>query len=193
MNMKRIIILLLILVFVIGGIFCYKYYKDENEEVIVQSNLEDEKLLELLNGISDTVKVYLDKNISEDEIKKIEKELKRKEYINSVKYISPEDALNIMKNQYKENSYILDGYEGENNIFPASYQIKIVFNSIDDINDEYFDYIEKDLKKIENIDKVVTSIKTYLSVYEKYGMDALEEYIKNGVDALKKYEKDNGK
>ena len=41
----------------------------------------------------------------------------------------------------------------------------------------------------ENIDSVKIFNDMYLTIYEEYGIEALEELINDGPEALKKYEK----
>ena len=58
------------------------------------------------------------KQIFEDEIKKLDG-------INTVVFKNKQQALDSFKEQMKDNQEFLQGYEGENNIFPASYVVTL--------------------------------------------------------------------
>ena len=66
------------------------------------------------------IQVYINNDATEEEIKEIGEKIRELNGVNTVDFISKEDALNQMKEKFKEKEYLLEGYE-ENNIFPASY------------------------------------------------------------------------
>ena len=70
------------------------------------------------------IQVYIDNDATDDEIKDIKEQIKDLDGVNTIEYVSKEDALNQMKEKFKEKEYLLDGYE-QNNIFPASYVVTL--------------------------------------------------------------------
>lgn len=83
------------------------------------------------------MKIFLEQDISEIQKNNIEQSLKESECIESFEYISKEDALNQMKEKFKDKEYLLEGYEGKNNIFTASFNLKIKSKNVDKIKEIY--------------------------------------------------------
>jgi len=90
------------------------------------------------------IKVYLNDNITQEEIYTIKNKLEN-EYKVKVTYTSKEEELEKMKKNIKENSNILDGYEN-NNTLPASFTIETKKSKIDEI----IQYLRKE-KNIDHI------------------------------------------
>lgn len=67
---------------------------------------------------SQAIQVFMDIDISEDEVHKIGKDIQALDGVNSVQFVSEEDAINIMKDWFENNEELLEGVEG---IFPLSY------------------------------------------------------------------------
>lgn len=102
------------------------------------------------------IEIFLYDDITNTEKDRLEEKLKKISGVNDVEYKSKEDALQSMKEQYKDNPEIFAGYEGENNIFPASYILK--FESNEDIKNaqkEIEKWNDKNIKNItvSNLDK----------------------------------------
>lgn len=78
------------------------------------------------------IEVFLEDNISNEEFDNIEEIIKKSSY--KYKYKSKKEALESFKeNLGEKNSKILDGYEGEVNIFPASFVIKAKWGKGDEL------------------------------------------------------------
>ena len=120
------------------------------------------------------VEVFLEQ--SEEDLEKVENQLKKLEHIESVQLHSKEEVLQEMSE--KLNDDLLDGFYGENNIFPNSFLLKIEIKSIEDMNEDYFDRIEESIKKIDGVKRISSNFKTLTTIYQKKGMDGLEEYLK---------------
>lgn len=185
MKKKIIIISILIIVIIVSciGIKMYQDKKEEQEEI----KKENQEILDVFNEISNG-QVFLSTNATEEEIKLVQEELENVDYIYDITYISKKEALEKMKESFKDSSYVLDGYEGENNIFPNAYSFKIKIDNVDNINKEFFEKIEDELKQIENIDTVRISNETYLTIYENYGIDYLKAFIDGDTEKIKKFE-----
>lgn len=102
------------------------------------------------------IQVYIQNDATEDEVKEIGEQIKNLSGVNTVTYVSKEDALNQMKEKFKEKEYLLDGYK-ENNIFPESYVVTLtdltlssqVQNEINQMNN---------IKKITSRDETVSTL-----------------------------------
>ena len=70
------------------------------------------------------IQVFIDNDATEQEVQQLGEQLKKINGVNTVEYMSKEDALNQMKERFEEKEYLLEGYE-ENNIFPASYRVTL--------------------------------------------------------------------
>ena len=98
------------------------------------------------------IQVYINNDAKEEEIKEIGQKIKDLNGVNTVEYVSKEDALNQMKEKFKEKEYLLEGYE-QNNIFPASYVVTLT-----DLN--LSGQVQNDISKIENIKKITSRDET---------------------------------
>ena len=102
------------------------------------------------------IQVYIQNDATEEEVKEIGEQIKNLSGVNTVTYVSKEDALNQMKEKFKEKEYLLDGYK-ENNIFPESYVVTLtdltlssqVQNEINQMNN---------IKKITSRDETVSTL-----------------------------------
>lgn len=65
------------------------------------------------------MEIYLNDDITELELKDIEQMIKSKDNNAEIIYHSKQDGLEKMKEKFGENKYLLNGYEGDNNPFPA--------------------------------------------------------------------------
>ena len=97
-----------------------------------------------------TMEIFMKENISEEEIENIRNQIKNQAEDVKIKYVSPEEQLEKMKQRFKENQDLLAGYEGENNIFPPEFIIKT--KSVQDR-----EKIEKSLVNVEGIQKIQSS------------------------------------
>ncbi len=70
-----------------------------------------------------------------------EKEIKALDGVNTVVFKNKQEALEDMKSRFKDNQELMAGYEGENNIFPASFVVTLT-------NLERTDEIQKEIERI---------------------------------------------
>lgn len=97
------------------------------------------------------MELYLNNDITEENQKEIEKIIKEKDNKAEIIYHSKEEALEQMKEKLKDKSYLLNQYE-ENNIFPASYTIKV--------NLKVVKSIKESLEKISGVRKISSYIES---------------------------------
>lgn len=103
----------------------------------------------------DEIQVFLEDDLSLDQMKDIEENIKKCKGVENLVFKSKDQALDDMKKEWGEEGYLLEGLEDENPL-PNTYIIKI-----EDI--EYADAIVKKLDGIQGIYKV----KYYKDVIEK--------------------------
>lgn len=111
----------------------------------------------------DEIQVFLEDDLGEEQIAKIEETIKMSEGVTSAIYQSKEQALEIMKSDWGDEAYLLEGLE--DNKLPNSYIIQLK-----DI--EYADGVVDNLKDVEGVEKV----KYYKEVIEK--LLTMANYIK---------------
>ncbi len=99
------------------------------------------------------IQVFINNGTSDEEIKAIGDKLRRIEGVSSAEYVSKEQALEQMKKNFEDRKDLLDGYDGENNIFPASYIVNL---SDLKLNSQ----VQDQINKIDNIKKVRSSNET---------------------------------
>ena len=163
--MKKKVFISFLVIFLIICILCIilkLYYMNKEKEEIIEI-LEDNIAFQ----------VYVDN--AYDDIDKIEKQISEINGIKSIEFHSKEQVLEEMKKTLGADGDLLDVYEGENNIFPNSFIIKIEISNLDDI--ENIDNIEKELLDIEGIDDINSNYDSWVNVYEDYGIDGLRQYL----------------
>ena len=101
------------------------------------------------NNVANKVEVYLEDDITSNQLSKIEEVVLQEDNEAKITYNSKEDELEEMKKIFQDNGELLSGYEGENNIFPASYLIE---TSVDKV-----EKIEKKLENLEGVKNIITN------------------------------------
>lgn len=105
------------------------------------------------------IRVNIEKTATEEEIVTLGEEIKKIEGVNEIEFRSEDDALQIMKDRFGDNAYILDTYE-EQNIFSASYIVTLTDLNL---NLQVQDEITK-LASVKNITNENQTITTLISV-----------------------------
>lgn len=100
---------------------------------------------EMVKADYDQVEIFLEDETSADQAQSMMDQIRTHEHVNKVEYRTKEDALNIMKKRWGENSYLLDSLG--DNPFPNSLLI-----TVDNLEsaDEVVDYIAE-FKGIEDV------------------------------------------
>ncbi len=114
----------------------------------------------------DEIQVYLEDDLTDNDVDAIEESIKTKEGVLSVVFRSREQGLEIMKEQWKEDSYVLEGLE-EDNPLQNSYIIQLK-----DI--KYADSVVKMLKSMDGVE----DIRYYKDIIDKLMVFA--NYIRFG-------------
>lgn len=105
------------------------------------------------------IRVNIEKTATEEEIATLGEEIKKIEGVNEIEFRSEDDALQIMKDRFGDNAYILDTYEDQN-IFSASYIVTLTDLNL---NLQVQDEITK-LASVKNITNENQTITTLISV-----------------------------
>ena len=74
---------------------------------------------------SQGMEVFILNEATQEQIDELGNKIRALDGINTVKFKTKEQALESMKESMKEYKDLLEGYEGENNIFPASYVVNL--------------------------------------------------------------------
>ena len=98
------------------------------------------------------MQVFIKEEATQTQIQEIKNQLQNIEGINTIQYVSKEDALQVMKNKFGEKSSLLKGYELDNP-FPASYIVTLT-----DLN--LSEDVQNKINQIELVDDITSSDKT---------------------------------
>ena len=81
--------------------------------------------------------VFIWDETTEEQKLQLETEIKALEGVNTVVFKNKQEALEDMKSRFKNKQELMAGFEGENNIFPASFVVTLTdLEKLDDIQDE---------------------------------------------------------
>lgn len=81
--------------------------------------------------------VFIWDETTEEQKTQLETEIKALEGVNTVVFKNKQQALEDMKSRFKDNQELMTGYEGENNIFPASFVVTLTdLSKLDEIQTE---------------------------------------------------------
>ena len=114
----------------------------------------------------DEIEIHLDNDISPEELNTIETAIRENDGVLSFIYRSRDEALEIMKEQWGEEAYILEGVE-ETDALPNSYIIQLK-------NIEYADIVVDKIKGLKGVE----GVKYYKDIIEKLMLVA--NYIRIG-------------
>lgn len=180
--MKKILPIVIIMLILILGVFGFKYF-EEQKELELKERLEQEQYEQKMIGLLEeniVIQVYIKNEVNEERIIEIGKEIEQIEHIINIEFISKEKALETMREALSDNAELLDGFEGENNVLPASYKI---YCKIDNIDNLYYEDVIEELAKIDGVDEVKSNHKSMIKYYET---DMLEEFLEKVEEANSK-------
>lgn len=83
------------------------------------------------------IRVFIWDETTEEQKQTLENEIKALEGVNTVVFKNKQEALEDMKSRFKANQELMTGYEGENNIFPASFVVTLTdLEKLNEIQEE---------------------------------------------------------
>ena len=71
------------------------------------------------------IQVFIKNDATQEQIQQLGDKIKGIKGVSTIQFVSKEDALNQMKERFGDKQDLLSGYEGENNIFTASYVVTL--------------------------------------------------------------------
>ncbi|MBP3801688.1 MAG: permease-like cell division protein FtsX [Clostridia bacterium] len=109
------------------------------------------------------IQVFINSDATEEQIKELGEKIKNlkvgdKYAVNTVVRKGKEEALDSMKERLKDKQYLLEGFSGENNIFPESYVVTLTdLNFSKEVQDEIvkMDNVKKITSKDQTIEKLI--------------------------------------
>ena len=109
---------------------------------------------------SQGIQVFAKDEATDEQVKVLGEEIAKIQGVNKTQFKSKEDALNQMKeNLGDENESLLEGYEGENNIFTASYVVTLT-----DLN--LNQQVQDEIMKLDNVKKITSSNQTVTTLID---------------------------
>lgn len=98
------------------------------------------------------IQAYIQNDATNEEITQLGNQIQALEGVNTIEFISKEQALQQMKDRLGEKAYLLDGYD-ENNIFPASYIVTLTDLTLTS-------NVQAEIQQLDNIKKITSSDQT---------------------------------
>ena len=93
----------------------------------------------------------------QSQIEELGEKIRKIEGVSTIEYVSKEKALDQMKEKFGDKKDLLEGYEGENNIFTASYVVTLTdLNQSKTVQDQILTFDQ--VKKITSKDETVTTL-----------------------------------
>ena len=111
---------------------------------------------------SQGIQVFLNADETDEQVKELGEKIRNIEVngtkaVNTVVHKTKEDALNTMKERFKEKQDLLSTFEGDNNIFSESYVVTLTdLNLSQDVQDQISKF--ENVKKITSKDQTVTTL-----------------------------------
>lgn len=104
---------------------------------------------------SQGIQVYMTTDATDEQINKLESDIWNigTDKIQKVEFVSKQQALESMKSYFEDADWLLEAYEGDNNIFPVSYVI-----TLKDLS--FSKEVEEKIQRMENVDKIKVSNET---------------------------------
>ena len=104
------------------------------------------------------MQVFVKNEATQEQIDELGEKIRAIDGVSTVEFVSKDEALEQMKERFGDKQDLLDGYEGENNIFTASYVVTLTdltkSKTVQDQINTYTDVV----KKITSKDEVVTTL-----------------------------------
>ena len=100
------------------------------------------------------MQVYIEKEATEEQIKKLNDEIQKIQYVAKTEFVSKEQAYNIMMERLKNyGSSIMEGYTMENNPFKVSYIVTLTDLS-------KFEEVENEINNLDHVAKITMQYRT---------------------------------
>ena len=104
------------------------------------------------------IQVFVKNEATQEQIDELGEKIRAIDGVSTVEFVSKDEALEQMKERFGDRQDLLEGYEGENNIFTASYVVTLTdltkSQAVQDQINTYSDVV----KKINSKDEVITTL-----------------------------------
>ena len=137
--------------------------------VIIRNKKEEQEVLKLLQDTY-TMRVYLESDLTTEEIEEVERKLRDILEVDDIKFISKEDEIDNF------SSEIMQNYLRESDITLSSYKIKTKINTIKDLKEEYYENITQKIKQIEGVYKAGVYYQL-VPTYKEGGISELKKLL----------------
>lgn len=98
------------------------------------------------------IQAYIVNDATDEEVETLGEQIKALDGVNTIEFVSKDEALQQMKDRLGEKSYLLDGYD-ENNIFPASYIVTLTDLTLSS-------NVQAEIQELDNVKKITSSDET---------------------------------
>ena len=103
------------------------------------------------------IQVFIKNEATQEQIEELGEKIRKIDGVSTIEYVSKEKALDQMKEKFGDKKDLLEGYEGENNIFTASYVVTLTdLNQSKTVQDQILTFDQ--VKKITSKDETVTTL-----------------------------------
>ena len=103
--------------------------------------------------MSQGIEVFILDEATDEQVKELGEKIQNVDGVNTVTFKSKQEALDSMKEDLKDYQELLGAYDGEKNIFPASYIVKLT-------NLEKIDSVQDAIKGMDFVDTIKSSDET---------------------------------
>ncbi len=104
------------------------------------------------------ISVFVKNEATQEQIDELGEKIRAIDGVNTVEFVSKDEALEQMKERFGERQDLLEGYEGENNIFTASYVVTLTdLTKSKAVQDQISTYTDV-VKKINSKDEVTSTL-----------------------------------
>ena len=104
------------------------------------------------------IQVFIKNEATQEQIEDLEQKIRKIDGVSKTEFVSKEAALNQMKERFGDKKDLLEGYEGENNIFTASYIVSLTDLKLSKtVQDQIltFDMVKKITSKDETVNTLI--------------------------------------
>lgn len=103
------------------------------------------------------IQVFVKNEATQEQVEELGDKIRQLEGVSTTEFVSKEQALDQMKERFGDKKDLLEAYEGENNIFTASYIVTLTDLSLSQsIQDQILTF--ENVKKITSKDETVTTL-----------------------------------
>lgn len=103
------------------------------------------------------MQVFIKSGTTKEQIQELEENIRKIDGVSTTEFISKEQALDQLKEKWGDKKDLLDGYEGENNIFTESYVVTLTdLTKSQDVQNQILTF--DTVKKINSSDKTIEAL-----------------------------------